>query len=180
MDARLIDRVEAGIEAGAAASFGGAVAYAAWNWLISPGVERWGYSAGAGILAFLLSRRTMRMLASHKPRLSVPVFNVRDLELEFDELLLTDSDRVDCAELIMTDADRLASPPAEPLVLDVLLTETGPAARVIRLFDPASMPTEVQARIDTHLRQGTTPTAAPSDASQALSEALAQLRRSLR
>jgi hypothetical protein len=182
MDARLIDRVETAMDAAAATMFGGAVAYATLNWLISPGPERWGYSAGAGIVASLLCLRTMRMFESQKPSLAVPIFNVRDLEPEFDELLLTDADRVGRAELVLTDADRLALPPPEPLVLEDILTEIGPDARVVRLFDPKSMPTPAQlkARIDSHLGQGSTPHAAPSDASQALSEALAQLRRSLR
>jgi hypothetical protein len=182
MDARLIDRVETGIEAAAAAIFGGAVAYATLNWLVSPGPERWGYSAGAGILALVLCLRTMRMFGSHKPSLAVPIFNVRDIEPEVDELLLTDADRVGLAELVLTDADRLSSPPPDPLVLEDILTEIGPDARVVRLFDPKSMPTPAQlkARIDSHLGQGSTPNAPQSDASQALSEALAQLRRSLR
>jgi hypothetical protein len=181
MDVRLIDRLETAIEVAAAAMFGGAVAYAALNWLISPAPERWAYSAGAGILGFVLCLRTMRMFASHKPSLAVPIFNVRDIEPEFDELLLTDADRVGRAELVLTDADRLASPPTEPLVLEDILTEIGPDARVVRLFDPKSMPTPAQlkARIDSRLGQGPTPQAGASDASQALSEALAQLRRSL-
>jgi hypothetical protein len=180
MDARLIDRVETGIEIAAAAIFGGAVAYAALNWLASPWPERWAYSAGAGMLAFLLCLGGMRMVAPRKPRLAVPVFNVRDIEPEFDELLLTHSDRVGGAELVLTDADRLESPPAEPLVLDDVLTDIGPGARVIRLFDPKSMPTVAQARIASRPPEGTMSSAGPSDASQALSEALAQLRRSLR
>lgn len=180
MDARLIDRVETGIEAGAAGAFGAAVAYAALNCLASPGAERWGYSAGAGALAFLLCIRTMRMLTSRKPKLSVPVFDVRDIEPEFDELLLTDSDRVGSTELVLTDTDRLLSPSAEPLVLDDPLTEVGPGARVVRLFDPRSMPGAGQRPTADDFGLGATSAAASSDASQALSEALAQLRRSLR
>jgi hypothetical protein len=52
---------------------------------------------------------------------------------------------------------------------------------VVRLFDPAATPTpgQLNARIQHHLRQGSAP-AAPEDASQALFDALTQLRASLR
>ena len=180
MDARLIERVESGIEIAAAAVFGGAVAYAASEWLVGSPLEGSGYSAAAGVLASLLCLGAMRLIARREPHFSVPVFNVRDLEVEFDELLLTDSDRVGSVELVLTDNDRIAPLPAEPLELDDVLTAIDPNARVVRLFDPKSMPAAAQARIDRRpRRQGAAPITAPSDASQALSEALAQLRRSL-
>ena len=95
-----------------------------------------------------------------------------------DELLLTE--RLDDAgELLLTDADRVDS----PLLLDDILAEMGPQSRVVRLFDRKAMaspsPGELQARIAHHLDDGAARTA-PSDASQALSAALAELRRSLR
>ena len=106
------------------------------------------------------------------------------------------TDRVVSAELVLTAADRVdAEKAAEraPLVLDDILAEIGPDARVVRLFDRKTMPTpaELQSRIADHLRDGApsfasskTPapsnTRAQSDASQALSAALAELRRSLR
>ena len=63
-------------------------------------------------------------------------------------------------------------------VLDDILAELGPDSRVVRLFDRSAMPTpgQLQSRIDAHQSRST----APNDASQQLSEALAQLRRSLR
>ena len=66
-------------------------------------------------------------------------------------------------------------------MLDDILAELGPNSRVVRLFDPAAMPTpgQLNARIERHLGEGTSPTASP-DASQALYDALAELRRSLR
>lgn len=190
MNARLIDRVETGIEATAAALFGGAVAYAVYSCLGSAAL-RPQYSAAGGIVAFLLCLRVIRAMAERKTDMPIPVFNVRDLEPEFDELVLSDSDRLDSGELVLTDADRLDSDellltdaqrvPEEPLALDDILAELGPESRVVRLFDPKSMPTagQLKTRIDDHLGEGRRP-AAPSDASQALSEALAQLRRSLR
>jgi hypothetical protein len=68
----------------------------------------------------------------------------------------------------------------EPLELDDVLENVGPGARVVRLFDPAAMPSpgELRQRIEHHLGRGT-PGASP-DASQALIEALTQLRQSLR
>lgn len=181
MDARLIERVESSIEIAAAAVFGGAITYAASRWLVGSAQGGWGYLAAAGMLAFLLCLGAMRLIGRREPHFSVPAFDVRDLELEFDELLLIDSDRVGSVELVLTDNDRITPLPAEPLELDDVLTAIDPDARVVRLFDPKSMPAAEQARIKRgpH-RQGASPITAASDASQALSEALAQLRRSLR
>jgi len=69
----------------------------------------------------------------------------------------------------------------EPLELEDVLAEIGPEARVVRLFDPKRMPTpgQMKSRIDDHLAQGSAADA-PIDASQALSDALAELKRSLR
>jgi hypothetical protein len=101
-----------------------------------------------------------------------------------DELVLTDADRLMPAdELVLSQADRLDA--AAPLVLDDILAAIGPESRVVRLFDRKAMPTppptpgQLQSRIADHLGDGA-PRFAPSDASQALSAALAELRRSLR
>src|SRR4051812_7491606 len=74
-----------------------------------------------------------------------------------------------------------AEPEAEELLLDDVLAELNPDSRVVRLFDAAAMPTpgELRARIDRHLDSGRA-SAAPPDASEALHEALAELRRSIR
>ena len=69
----------------------------------------------------------------------------------------------------------------EPLDLEDVLAQINSEARVVRLFDPAAMPTagELKDRIDDHLDE--MPDAARSaDAAQALHDALAELRRSLR
>ena len=102
-----------------------------------------------------------------------------DEPVELPELLLTEQ-----TELILTEADRLH--PQEPhrpdeLLLEDILAEIGPNSRVVRLFDPATLPTpgQLNARIVRHLNDGASP-AAPPDASQALYDALAELRRSLR
>lgn len=176
MNGRLIERVETGIEAAAALMLGVAVGYAAYATLNVAAL-----SGGAGILVFVACFGVMRRLARRRAILPVPVFNVRDIEPEWDELVLADVDRVGCEELVLTDGDRIVQSGPEPLELDDILAELGPDSRVVRLFDPKSMPTpaELQVRIDTHLGRGA-PGAPLSDASQALSEALAQLRRSLR
>ncbi len=104
-----------------------------------------------------------------------------------NELLLTDADRLTAAnEMVLTDADRVDG----PLVLDDILAELGPDSRVVRLFDRKAMPApptpgQLQSRIADRLRDRSPPfapfeTPTPSDASQALSAALAELRRSLR
>lgn len=68
-----------------------------------------------------------------------------------------------------------------PLELDDVLADVGPGDRVVRLFDVNAMPTpgELRERINRHLGREAPPAASP-DASQALIEALTQLRQSLR
>jgi hypothetical protein len=70
--------------------------------------------------------------------------------------------------------------PTTELLLDHEAAHVGSDSRVVRLFEPAAMPTpgELKARIDRHLVE--TSRSAPPDASQALLEALTDLRRSLR
>jgi hypothetical protein len=197
MDARLIDRVETSVDRAASTLFGGAVAYAAYAWL-SAGVAQpqlGAFAGGAGVVAFLACNRAMRAAAQRKPHLPVPVFNVRDIEFpDLAELILTDADRLEPEELVLTNADRTvpnellltnadrlnAQVHADPLVLDDILAEIGPEARVVRLFDRKAMPTpgQLKSRIDDHLSEKSQTSS--SDAAQALSDALAELRRSLR
>ena len=198
MDAGLIERVETNVERAASALFAVAVGYAVYGWL-SSGVfqpQLAACASGVSIFAYLLCSRTLAAAARREPHFRVPVFGLRELDLSHDEdellltdayrlndeLLLTEADRL-YDELLLTKADRLHSAPAEdePLILDDILAEIGSDARVVRLFDRRSMPTpgQLKSRIDGHLQQASTPTA-PVDASQALSEALAELRRSLR
>ena len=88
-------------------------------------------------------------------------------------------------ELILTLEQRLgvdSQPlPAETgeLLLEDVLAELRPDSRVIRLFDPAAMPTagELHSQIERHLNQRNQE---HSGAAQALNDALADLRRSLR
>jgi hypothetical protein len=192
MDAALIDRIETNVDRTASGLFAGATGYAVY---VLPGsafsqVELGACAAIAGILAYALCGRALRFLATRQPRHPVAIFDLRKIEAEElllvdrvgpDELLLTD--RV-AEELILTDADRFDSKsqsPGEPLVLDDVLAEMRSDARVVRLFDPKAMPTpnELRSRIDSHVRRPPPPASA-SDASQALADALAELRRALR
>jgi hypothetical protein len=178
--------------------------------LVQPALGAWvvgAWTFGAGAFGYLACSRLLAAIGSGKPQLRIAAFEVVDPEFqEFGELVLTDADwlnftpaapelvltdadRLDLAsaasELVLTDADRLGvaedGAQLEPLVLDDILADLGPDARVVRLFDRRAMPTpgQLKSRIGSHLEQGMPGTAAP-DASQALSDALAELRRSLR
>lgn len=156
----------------AAALFAGAAAYAAYVGFAPS--SRWpllgAEAAVVGALAFLVCSRALNAVRPEAPRLPVPVFDVREI------------DPIEPAELLMSERHESAGPGAEePLVLDDVLAELGPGSRVVRLFDPAAMPTPGQLNdcIERHLERGAPP-APPQDASQALHDALAELRRTLR
>jgi hypothetical protein len=172
MDARLIDRIESGIGPGAAALFGGAVAYAAFLVLRGIFEPALAYAAAAGAIGFFGCRRAMATVERVENGFRLPSFTLDEIEpVELDELQLTDADRFTPVQPIEP----------EPLVLDDILAEIGPDSRVVRLFDRKAMPTpgQLKSRIDGHMRNGVVLSPVP-DASQQLSEALAELRRSLR
>lgn len=192
MDAGRIDRIETSVERAATGLFAGAAGYAAYV-ALTPLVslpELAMCAAAAAILAHLACGRALSAVATRESEFRVRAFDVREIEAFDDELLLTDAHRLN-DELILTDAERLGDElvlteadrvvPIEQnlLLLDDVLAEIGPEARVVRLFDRKAMPTpgQLRSRIDHHL--GQEPSAQP-DASQALSDALAELRRSLR
>jgi hypothetical protein len=101
------------------------------------------------------------------------------------ELLLTSEMMVLTSELLLTRGQMLNPPPAEEadLLLDDVLAQLQPNSRVVQLFDPQKLPTagELQSRIERHLGNAArvAPDDGPPDASQALYDALADLRRSL-
>jgi len=185
MDAGSIERIESGAERGASALFAAAVGYAAYRLAATAGVDpRLGLSAaGVGVLAYLPCIGLLGAAGARGTTFALPDFAVRDFEFAEapDELLLTV--RVSTGdELVLTDAERLDSD--VPLDLDDILAEIGPDSRVVRLFDRKAMPAQLtpgqlQSRIANHLEDGASQFA-PPDASQALSAALAELRRSLR
>jgi len=200
MTGAMIDRIEASAAHGASALFAGAVGYAAFGLSASAGLDPQFTlgAAGAGALAYLPCSRLLGVGQKRSRRFGLAQFTPADFtftenadelllteQVEPDELLLTD--RVALAdELVLTDADRIDG----PLVLDDIAAELGPDSRVVRLFDRKAMaagptPGQLQSRISDHLEGGTPSFAPPgssaaSDASQALSAALAELRRSLR
>ena len=136
--------------------------------------------------------KALRAVEWHRPY-SLPQFAATAVEVQddhSDELLLDQvwapapvANPVD--ELILTLEQRLGvdSQPLPDemgeLLLEDVLVELQPDSRVIRLFDPAAMPTagELHSRIQRHLNQRGQE---HSDAAQALNDALADLRRSLR
>lgn len=189
MNARTIKRIEAVVEQVSATFLAGAVGYAAYG--ASGG--RLFYAACGSAAAYVLGLLVMRATTARKASFPIQVFDVRDLDgLEPDELLLTETlgdelvltqlDRLD-AELVLTDADRLQAGMTtitEPLVLDDVLAAVDADSRVVRLFDRKAMPTpgQMSSSIERHLDRGAG--SSHPDAAQALSDALAELRRSLR
>src|SRR5690348_2683007 len=168
-------RIEKTFDSIASALFAAAVGYAAYSYLTKQvGNPVLALESGAATaVALLLSHRLLNAIQPSARRLPVPIFDVRDIEQMAAEPPMEEQpfDLVDIFE-----------PPAEePLDLTDILTELGSDARVVRLFDPAAMPTSAQlkGRIDDHFDP--MPDAAKSaDAAQALHDALAELRRSLR
>lgn len=175
MKAAAAIRIEKTVDGAASALFAAAVGYAACSWLVAQvanpilALE----SGTATAVALMFSHRLLSAVQPRARRLPVPIFDVRDIEhLNAEPAEEAPLDLVDVFE---------PSPPEQPLDLTDILTELGSDARVVRLFDPSAMPTpaELKDRIDDHLDP--TPDAAKSaDAAQALHEALAELRRSLR
>jgi len=169
MQARSVTLIERNVDRAASALFAAAAAYAAYVALGGHSAPSAAEAMAAAALAYWLSLQTLSAVQPHARRLPVPVFDVREI------------DPVEPAELLLTEV--YSQPPAaveEPLVLDDILGELQPDARVVRLFDPAAMPTpgQISAHIDRHLA-GTSEATDPHDASQALHDALAELRRSL-
>jgi hypothetical protein len=200
MKAALIELVEMGIERGASAVFAAAVGYSVYLFVGTTALDpQLAYvAAGAGVLAYLPCCRLIRMADGSRAPTPLPEFPAGHFDFaETQELLLTETlpaeellltDRVEPDELVLTESDRPGG--NAPLVLDDILAEIGPDARVVRLFDRRAMPApgptpgQLQTRIAEYMKDGTpaapSDLAGPSDASQALSAALAELRRSLR
>jgi hypothetical protein len=165
-------KIEGNVDRAASALFAAAMGYAAFVWFGASAAQPLltAETAAVAAFAFFVSVRTLGAVQPRAPKVHVPIFDLRKLDpVEPPELLLTERFQPDPA----------ASD--EALVLDDILAELGPDSRVVRLFDPAAMPTpgQLNARIERHLN-GEGPPSAPPDASQALHDALAELRRSMR
>jgi len=184
------ERIEAAVDHAAAAIFGAAVLGSAFVLLAGTFAEPLlgVLAAGLAVTAFAFAAGILRRIQPAAPKFEIRAFRITDLELdEPEELFLTEQVELlltEQVELVLTEADRLhprRPAQAQELFLDDIMAELGPGSRVVRLFDPAAMPTpgQLDDRIQQHLRDGNSPTA-PPDASQALYEALAKLRGSLR
>lgn len=168
MDAALATRIERNVDRAASALFAAACGYAAYHWFAASAdrIALMAQSGAVAAFAFIVAVRTLSMVQPEQPRLPVPIFDLRRLDVEpLPELLLTE--RVDAEE---------------PLELVDVLAGLKPDARVVRLFDPSAMPTagQLNQRIQNHLGSARSPSGESADASQALHEALNELRRSLR
>lgn len=169
MEARHTGRLETGVDFAAAAIFGAAVAFAVLRLGWSPIV-----AAIVGVAALLASSRILTSISARSPTLSLAPFDTAPLPevRHLDELVLTDADRFDAGD---------RSEHVDELVLDDVLAKLEDLSRVVRLFDASAMPSpgELKSRIDRRL-DGASPSSPPPDASQALHDALSELRRTLR
>src|SRR4051812_31729936 len=108
MNAAVIEHIETNVERVACASFAGAVGFAVYGAFgDTPFQPELGLGMGvAALIAFALCRSALQAVARRDRSFAVRVFDVRDIEMVDDELLLTDADRLD-SELVLTDDERL-------------------------------------------------------------------------
>jgi hypothetical protein len=176
MRGRRGERIETIVDHVAAALFAVAAGLAVLRFATLTGLPPVPAGLAAGALGYVLCNRLLRAVGGGPQRFALPEFELADIApTEPDELLLTEQ-----AELVLTEADRLPDAVSAELVLNDILARMTPDSRVVRLFDPAAMPTpgQLNARIERHLSSA--PAEPPTDDSQALYDALTQLRRSLR
>ena len=161
MDGERIVRIEASVDSVAAAFYAAATALVLHLLNASNA-----YIAVGAAIAFAGCFYGLRSIEPEYVSFPRSAFEPRPFEaLSLDELLLTD--------VMSQGTDGV-------LVLDDILADLGPDSRVVRMFDRHAMPTPgpLGDRNGEHL--GEAEKSAPADASQALHEALAELRRSLR
>lgn len=186
MHSASVIRIEKNVDRMASALFALACGYAANLWfegeLQGPvlGVA----TLAAAALAYLLSTRALGAVRPELPRLPVPIFDVREVEpMDSGEFLPPKgAELADPSELLLTErVEQDVATGKEPLLLDDILAELGSNSRVVRLFDPSAMSNARKAgsRIDRHFEDHAS-AAQTHDAAQALHDALAELRRSLR
>jgi len=175
------ERIEKLVDFGAAAVFTAAVCGSLFGLLRSVVAEPYlaAGAASSAAVTFLFAFRLLQRIGANSPDFALRTFELPGFGFdEMEELLLTEQ-----VELLLTDADRVRPrrSPEEELVLSDILAKLGPDSRVVRLFDPAAMPTPAQLndRIERHLRSSSQQAGQP-DASDALYQALNELRRSLR
>ena len=144
------------------------------------------YAAATALVLYLLNASNAYITAGTAIAFTGCLYGLRSIEPEYLEFSQPQFEprpfeAVTLDELLLTDISRPRTAPDDTLVLDDVLAELGPDSRVVRLFDPDAMPTpgDLKDRIERHLGEAGSGSA-PPDASQALHEALAELRRSLR
>ena len=168
MHARSVVRVEKAVDVTASMLFALACCLASYAWFAGSPLQL-AWSAAVAALGYTAGAAALRVIEPESRRAPVPIFDVREVEpMGLPELLLTD---VYCAPSGNEDA----------LLLDDILAKLGSDSRVVRLFDPAAMPTpgQLNDRIERHLERRAAPISS-EDATQALHDALAELRRSIR
>ena len=131
---------------------------------------------GVGAAAAGAAWIPLRLFRGNEPQFPMPRFDPADYEPE-----VVEAEEPPLLELPVEDELLLNEPVAEEeeLLLEVRAWPVPEDSRVIRLFDPARMPTagELQERIDRHLQS---PNRVIPDAAQELHDAIAALRQSLR
>lgn len=156
-----------------AASFAAAMLAPLNGWPIAPAVLI------GGAATFAIGFVAMRLVPAEPRHLPLPTFHnvVLEDELLLDQPLFADDDELLLDQPLLVEG---AAAVAE-LLLDDPLPVAAADSRVVQLFADGRMPSagQLSARIDRHLADDgkSKPT---RDASDALSEALAELRRSLR
>ena len=141
------------------------------------------YGAAAAVIAYRFGAVMTYATASGALAAGWCLYGLRSLDPVGRQFALAPFETVDLPEAlpILDLTEPAPSPDASELLLEDVLAAVGTDARVVRLFDPAAMPSpgQLKARIDRHL-DGGSPATAPPDASQALFDALSELRRSMR
>lgn len=166
MTGETVNKVEAVAAAVASAMLAGALAFCAFALATSlPLMAQAAVAVFAGLAGFASSWGLLTAIGQPRRDFVVTTFDLGAIDPIAHQM----------------DALELVEVRQEPLELVDVLEQPGPGSSVVRLFDPAAMPTpgELRARIDRHLGRGAPPVASP-DASQALVDALTQLRHSLR
>ena len=171
MDATLARRIEMNVDRAASVLLGAAAGVSGFSWsktwLETPLRTLVACLMGAALATFCL--RSLSAIKADLDRFPLAAFEPREIEIP-EELLLTEDDRL----------DNPGAQAPEPLELQDVLAQINADSRVVRLFDPSAMPTpgQLKASIDRHL-DSDEERAHIGDASEALHDALAELRRSL-
>ena len=164
------------VELGGAAAPAWAMGFAAFRLAPEFDLQSGRAMAVASAAGFAIAFMAMRAVTPEARRLAIADFAATLIDPP-EELLLDIPYEGPIASVEMDSA--VAD---DALLLEDALGDAGPESRVVRLFAPEMIPTagELQQRIDRHLATVPRPDLVVPDASDALYQALAELRRSLR